>query len=190
MSKILTPACIADGPTLTRGEPASCMPVRCPLTLPPGYWLEGKRWRLRMSGVLSSTILDGVGTLNVSPGSLRIDLRLGGVIVWDSGAIALNTSGVYTSQPWALDVELVCRSIGIGTAATLMGVGTFSGAGIAGASTAPPAAGGVIVVPVNTAPAVGAGFNSFAALDVDVWSAAGTIAAGSRTVSQYHIEEV
>ena len=189
MTTRITPACIADGPTLTAAGHASCVPTRCPLTLPPGYWTEGKRWRLSLRGHITTSILDARGTLNASPGTARFDLRLGGIVVWDSGAIALNTSGAYTAQPWALDVEIGCRSIGVGSAATLLGVGAWTCADMAGASLTPPAAGGAIVVPVNAAPAVGAGFNSFAALDVDVHFSQ-SVSTGSLTVVQYAIEEV
>ena len=186
MTTRLTPKCIADGPTLTRPEPASCVPVSCPLTLPAGYWVEGKSWRLTLAGKISSSNLDALRMLNVPSGFARYDLRLGGVVAWDSGEIALNSSGDFTNVPWSLTVELTCRAIG--SAATLIGVGVFACADLDGASTSPPKAGGVIVVPV-TAPAVGATFDSFAELQVGVFSAS-RYATGSRTVQQYSIEEI
>ena len=189
MANLITPACLTAGPTITAATPASCIPTSCPLTLDPGYWELGKRWRIRLSGKISSSILDGRGTLNQSPGSARFDLRLGGQVVWDSLAIPLNSSGAFTAVPWCLEVEVTCQSIGVGTAATLLGEGKFICADIDGASITPPAAGGIAVVPWATTPAAGPGFNSFARLDVDVYFSQ-TVGTGSLTVLYYAISEL
>lgn len=189
MTTLITPICIADGPTLTGTAAASCVPVACPLMLLAGYWQPGMRWRLTLAGKLSSSILDPRGLVNQLPGTARFDLRFGAQVVWDSLPITLNASGAYSNVPWRLDVELVCRSVGGGNTAVLLGTGIFTCADLDGASTAPPAAGGSIVVPVASAPAVGGVFDAGARLGVDVMFSQ-TASTGSLTVSHYAIEEV
>lgn len=187
MARILTPACIADGPTITASTPTSCVPVRCPLTFEPGYLTEGATLRLRMSGKISTSILDGLGTLNQSPGTARFDLRLGGVVVWDSLAVPLNTALGLTNVPWVLSVELRCRAIG--SAATLIGTGTWHCIAVKGGSAVAAKASANAVLPWNTAPVVGAAFDSYARLGVDVFFTQ-TVGTGSLTVSGYSLEEV
>lgn len=170
-----------DGPTLTAAATASLLPTYVPTTLPAGYWQIGRIWRLTASGRISCVI--------TTPGTARFDLRLAAVTAWDSLAIPLNIVAK-VSVPWWLEVLLTCRSVGSGTSATLMGQGFWLSE--AGLLVPVPATGpgpGGNTLPYNTAPVVGTGFDSTAALALDFrWTQ--TAATGSITMHQFLIEQL
>lgn len=165
-----------DGPTLTAAAAASCVPTYVPTTLPAGYWQIGRMWRLTAAGRISSVV--------TTPGTARFDLRLGGVIAWDSLAIALNAAAVVT-QGWWLDVLLTCVSVGSGTLATLKGQGNFRSLDIVGEH----GHGSNMSLPVGTPGAAGTGFNSQSALTLDFFFTQ-TVATGSLIVHQFLIEQL
>jgi hypothetical protein len=111
------------------------------------------------------------------------------VTAFDTLAMPLNIVAK-TNVAWWLEVILTCRSVGSGTSATLMGQGHwFSEASIL---TALPATGpgpGGQSVPYNTAPVVGTGFDSTAALALD-FRFTQTVATGSMTMHQFMIEQL
>jgi hypothetical protein len=171
----------SDGPTLTAAAAASCIPVASRLILPNNYWTVGKQWRVKLAGRISCAV--------TTPGTARFDLRTGPsgtILAFDTAALNLNIVAKAT-VPWQLDVDLVCRAVGTGTATTLFGMGRFTSEAVVGAPL--PAAGGngVLMVPVG-APAVGAGFDNTAANAVDMFFTQ-TVATGSMTVHQYEIWE-
>lgn len=170
-----------DGPSLTAAATASCLPTYVPTSIPAGYWQIGRIWRITATGRISTVI--------TTPGTARFDLRMGAVTVWDSLAIPLNIVA-RTNALWKLDVVLTCRSVGTGTSATLFGMGTwFSDDNI---NVALPATGpgpGGAMVPFNTAPVVGTGFDSTVANALDFrWTQ--TAATGSMTMHQFLIEQL
>jgi len=170
-----------DGPTLTAAAAASCLPTYAPTTLPAGYWQIGRQWRLTMRGRISCVV--------TTPGTARFDVRLGGVVAFDTLAMPLNIVA-QTNVSWALDVLLTCRAVGSGTSANLIGQGFWHSP--ASINTAAPATGpgpGGQMVPYNTAPAVGTGFNSQSALTLDIFFTQ-TVATGSMTVHQALIEQL
>lgn len=170
-----------DGPTLTAAAAASCVPTYVPTTLPAGYWQIGRIWRWRMHGRISNAV--------TTPGTARFDLRLGGIVAFDSLAIPLNIVAK-TTVNWALDVLLTCRAVGSGTSANLIGQGMWLSE--ANINTAVPATGpgpGGCLIPFNTAPVVGAGFNSQSALTLDFFFTQ-TVGTGSLTVHQHMLEQM
>lgn len=170
-----------DGPTLTAAAAASCVPTYVPTTLPAGYWQIGRIWRLRMSGRVSCAV--------TTPGTFRIDLRLGGVVASDTLAVPLNIVA-QTTVPWQYDALITCRAVGSGTSANLITQGLLSSTAFL--NTAAVATGpwsGNITVPYNTAPAVGTGFNSQSALTLDCFFTQ-TVATGSFTCHQFIIEQL
>lgn len=174
-------ASYTDGTALTAAAAASCVPTYVPTTLPAGYWQIGRMWRLTMAGRISCVV--------TTPGTARWDLRLGGVVAFDTLAIPLNIVAK-TNVPWFLEVLLTCRAVGSGTSANLIGQGRWLSE--AALNTAVPATGpgpGGNVVPYNTAPAVGTGFNSQSALTLDCFFTQ-TVATGSMTVHQFMIEQL
>lgn len=170
-----------DGPTLSAAAAASCVPTYVPTTLPAGYWQIGRIWRLRMTGRISNVV--------TTPGTARFDMRLGGIVAFDTLAMPLNIVAK-TNVPWQLDVLMTCRAVGSGTSANLLSQGTFLSE--ANINTAVPATGpgpGGQMVPYNVAPAVGAGFNSQSALTLDFFFTQ-TVATGSMIVHQMILEQM
>lgn len=170
-----------DGPTLTAAATASCLPPYVVTTLPAGYWQIGRIWRITASGRISCVV--------TTPGTARFDLRLAAVTAFDTLAMPLNIVAK-TNVPWTLQLLLTCRSVGSGTSATLFGQGFFLSE--ANILTPVPSTGpgpGGQIVPYNTAPVVGTGFDSTAALALDFrWTQ--TVATGSMTMHQFLIEQL
>jgi hypothetical protein len=181
MGAIVIASSYTDGPALTAAAAASCVPTYVPTTLPAGYWQIGRIWRLTASGRISCVV--------TTPGTARWDLRLGGVVAWDSLAIPLNIVAK-TNVPWFLQVILTCRAVGSGTSANLIGQGFWlseAALNVAVPSTGPGPGGNTL--PYNTAPVVGTGFNSQSALTLDFFFTQ-TAATGSMTVHQFLIEQM
>ena len=170
-----------DGPTLTAAATASLLPTYVPTTLPAGYWQIGRQWRITASGRISCIVS--------TPGTARFDLRMAAVTAWDSLAIPLNIVAK-VNVPWWLEVLLTCRSVGSSTSATLMGIGYWlSEAGLLVPLPATGPGPGGNTLPYNTAPVVGTGFDSTAALAIDFrWTQ--TAATGSITMHQFLIEQL
>lgn len=168
----------ADGPTLTAAAAASCLPTGAVYTLPANWLDVGRGLKLKASGKISSVI--------TTPGTARFDVRLGGTIVWDGLAILLDTVAAHVNVLWRLEIDLTCRSIGSGTIATLAGDGEWKCEDILGVPATAPKGALVAMLPWNTAPAVGAGFNSVQANSVDLFFTQ-TVATGSLTLQQYEL---
>jgi hypothetical protein len=168
-------ASYTDGPTLTAAAAASCVPTYVPTTLPAGYFQIGRMWRVTWAGRISSVI--------TTPGTARFDLRLGGVVAFDSGAISLDTAA-QTTVPFLYQAVLTCRAVGSGTSANLMGVGLYTSVNHLNNH----AHGNAVMYP-SGAPAVGTGFNSQSALTLDSFFTQ-TVATGSMTLHQFLIEQL
>jgi hypothetical protein len=170
-----------DGPALTAAATASCIPTYCVTTLPAGYWQIGRIWRITATGRISNVV--------TTPGTARFDLRMAAVTAWDSLAIPLNIVAK-TNEQWYLEIILTCRSVGSGTSATLFGQGRWLSESniLVPAAATGPGPGGVLL-PFDTAPVAGTGFDSTAALAIDFrWTQ--TAATGSMTVHHFMIEQM
>jgi len=169
-----------DGTAVTAAAATSCIPTAAKKTLPANYFdVIGK-----------SIVIEATGRLSVAattPGTLRFDIRFGAVIVFDSQAIALVVTNAYTNIGWHLRIILTARAIGGSTTANLFGQGTFTAPNVlGGANVAMPIGGVVAMLPWNTAPAVGTGFDSTVSQQVDMFFTQ-TAATGSLTVHQFAI---
>lgn len=171
-----------DGAALVSSTTAtSLIPGARKITL-PSYFFDrvGKSLRIRASGRIS--------TVTAAPGTLTLDVRLGSVVVFNGGAMSLNTTA-QVNVNWVFDVLLICRSIGAVTAATLFGQGTWQSHAVIG-SAAPAAGGaGTHMLPYNAAPVVGTGFDSTAAQPLDLfgtWSVSS--ASNSILIHQYSVK--
>lgn len=177
-----------DGSALTNSTtPTSILPPAARFTLPSNFFANiGKSIRIKASGRIS--------TLVTSPGNLSFAVQFGTVAspisVFSSGTTALNVTA-QTNATWDLEVNLVCRAIGSGTSATMLGVGKW----ISRASLNGPAVGtttgvGTVLLP-DTAPAVGTGFDSTITNVVDLYA---TFSAASSSNSiqlhQYSLESL
>jgi len=104
-------------------------------------------------------------------------------------AILLDTVASHTNVGWSLDVVLTCRAFGSGTSANLMGQGTWTCEDILGVPAVAPKGVLSAMLPWNTAPVVGTGFNSQVANTLDMFFTQ-TVATGSMTVHQYIVESL
>lgn len=166
----------AAGPTLTAAAAASMLVAASPavgqnrVTLASGQLQVGTQLRFRARGIISCVV--------TTPGTARIDLRLGGIVVFDTLALNLNVVAK-TSVPWSLDVDLVVRSLGATTAATLWGQGEFKSEAVIGSPLPSAGGNGVLNVPVASL-AVSAGFDTTIANIFDSFFTQ-TVATGSFT---------
>ncbi len=172
---------ISDGPTLIAAAGVSCLPTPGRVTLPNTFFdRPGKQLRITASGRISCAV--------TTPGTARYDVRLGGVIAFDSLAMPLNVAGK-TNVGWWLEILLTCRTIGSGTAATLLGQGFWTSEASIGAPAAAAGAPGSFLLPYGIAPAPGAGFDSTSALALDLFFTQ-TVGTGSMILHQYLAEEI
>lgn len=171
----------SDGPVQTAVGPLSILPTYVPTSIPAGYWQIGRQWRLTASGRISCAVS--------APGTARFDLRLGAVTVFDTLAMPLNIVAK-ANVPWWLEILLTCRSVGTGTSATLFGQGRWlSEASINTAVAATGPGPGGQLVPYNTAPVAGAGFDSTIANALD-FRYTQTVVTGSMQLHQFLIEQL
>jgi hypothetical protein len=171
----------ADGPTLTAAAAASCIPTNLLTTVQAGYWQVGKCWHIWCAGRVSCVV--------TTPGTFRLDVRMGAVTVFDTLAIPLNIVA-QTTVPWSANFYLTCRAAGSGTTCQLFGQGQIRSTAflnVAAVATGPWA--GAITLPYNTAPVLGTGFDSTVANAFD-FRFTQTVATGSFTMHTFILEEV
>lgn len=162
----------ADGGALTNSTALTSILVGAgKYTMRAGEFLPGTWWRIAANGRIS--------TLAATPGTLTFDVTIGGIVVFNSGAISLNTTA-QTNATWRLTLDLQVRSIGSGTLATIIGIGEFRSAAVVGS---PAGAANAAVLPA-TAPAVGGGFDSMSAALVDL-RAAWSVASASNSITAH-----
>lgn len=167
-----------DGPTLTAAAAASCIPTHAKITLPQGYFERiGQGFKVSIAGRISCVV--------TTPGTARFDVRLGGTVIYDSGALNLNVVAK-TTVPFWFEAWLTARTIG--TAGNFMGVGRFMSEAVVGAPVNTAGGNGVLMCPVG-APAVGSNVDMTTALSVDMFFTQ-TVATGSLTVHQYLVESL
>ena len=153
----------SDGPALTNSVAAtSIMPVSALATIPAGALQLGSLLKIKLRGRIS--------TLVTTPGTLTLDMRLGGVVISAFGAMALNVTA-QTNATFEAELEAVIRSLGAGTA---LATGRFASRAVIGSAALGAGGAGVLMLP-DAAPAVGTGFASSIAMAVDcfaTWSVA------------------
>jgi hypothetical protein len=165
-----------DGPTLTAAAAASCIPPASKFTLRANYFdVIGKQLLVKASGRISCVV--------TTPGTARYDIRFGATVVADSLAMNLNIVAK-TSVNWELELLLTCRAIG--ASGNLMWQGRWASEAVI-ASPLPTVGGsGMFTLPYNSAPAVGANFDTTASQAVDMFFTQ-TVATGSMTLHQYSL---
>lgn len=154
-----------DGTALANSTTATSIlaAARKIATLPAGYFDElGKRICFEFSGRISTVV--------TTPGTLTLALRLGSIDVFSSGAMSLNTTA-QTNTHWSLKGELVARALGTGTATTLFPKGCrFRSHAVIGSSGPTAGGAGTHMLPYNTAPAVGSGFDNSVSQLIDLYA--------------------
>ncbi len=169
-----------DGTANTTGAAASAIPAAAKKTLPTNYFdVIGKKILIKAAGRIT--------TVSTTPGAITWDVRFGATVVFNGAAIAQVVTNGYTNIGWYLEILLTCRAIGASTTANLMGQGTYTAPNVlGGANVAMPIGGVVAMLPWNTAPAVGTGFDSTATQQVDLFFTS-TVGTGSMTLHQYDL---
>lgn len=152
-------------------------------TLPANYFYVGRKLR--------ATIKGGISNIVTTPGTLNFQIKVGSVAAFDTGAIQLNATA-HTTLPFWLEIELICRSVGSGTSATLFGMGQINSVVVTRTAGQTDDAQGMqtLVVP-QTAPAVGTGFDSTVANIIDLWAGFSISGAGNGVqIQSYTLESL
>lgn len=132
------------------------------ITLPSNYMYVGQKFRVVLKCGLSNIV--------TTPGTFNIQVKIGSVVAYDSGAMQLNATAHTTLPMWG-EIELLVRSVGSGTTATILGLGTFTGIMLTRTAGQIDDVQGVqTLLQPATAPAVGTGFDSTIANIVDLWA--------------------
>jgi len=169
---------ITAGPTRTAADTAVCSPADSPVVIEAGQIIAGTKLRIRAAGKLTTVL--------TTPGVIQFLVKMGSITVFDGGAVLGDTVATHTDMPFVLEIDLDCRTAGAGTTAKFIGTGLLFSENILGSPAAPPKAGAVALLPWNTAPAVGTGFDSTIANILTLHSTQ-TVATGFLTVEQYAV---
>jgi hypothetical protein len=169
-----------DGAALTGSLTAtSLLPGQAKFTLPAGFFgTAGKSVRITARGRISNIV--------TTPGTLTLDIRLGAVIAQTSQALALNIVAK-TNVSFEYEMILAARTVGNGTTATLMGIGSFSSESVIGSPLPTVGGSGILMIPAS-APAVGTGFDSTSSQVVDMFGTWSLSNANSIQVHEYILE--
>ena len=138
------------------------IPTNALKTLPADFFEIGR--------ALEIDVLGGIGTLVTTPGTITFQCKLGSVVAFTTGAIQLNATA-HTNLPFWLKIHLTCRAVGSGTSANLMGQAIACGTMLTvTAGQTDGANSQTIIMAPATAPAVGTGFDSTAAQQLDLFA--------------------
>lgn len=121
--------------------------------IPAGYFdSKGKRIVFEFSGQISNRV--------TGPDTFKFKFYLGSVVVLDTGLIPLNIVAK-TNVHWHLTGELVCQAFGATTTTTLFPKGCrFTSESVIGSPAATAGGHGTLLLPFNTAPVAGTGFDN------------------------------
>jgi|SRR5579872_2973477 len=138
----------------------SILPAQAKYTLPNNFW-DHVGQEMRISGMCD------VSNIVTTPGTLTLDIRFGGTVVFNGGAMQLSTTA-HTTLPLWFEIYLTLRATG--SSANLMGQGratsqTLSLTAVADSTTTPA----TLLMP-NTTPAVGTNFDATASQQVDMFA--------------------
>lgn len=170
-----------DGAALSNSTtPTSLLPTEAKLILPPNF--------LRIGTLLHVVALGRVSNIVTSPGTLTLDLRLGGgTVVANGGAMNLNIVAK-TNATWWLEWWLTCRAGG--AAANFMHQGIWSSESFVGSPTQAAGGAGCASLPAS-APAVGSNFDQTIAQTLDLFATFNTANAGnSIQLHQYKVTSI
>lgn len=113
---------------------------------------KGKRLVFEFSGQFSNRV--------TGPDTFKFQIYLDSVAVWSSGLIPLNIVAK-TNVHWGIGGELVCQAFGGGTSTTLFPKKCyFESESVIGSPAATAGGCGRLLLPFNTAPVAGTGFDN------------------------------
>lgn len=151
------------------------------ITLPPGFFQLGGRLEIDLDVGISNRV--------TGPDTFTLQVMVGAVIAFTTGAINLTTTA-HTTLPAHARIMLTCRGVGNGTLGLLMGQSYWQGQMIAQAASLADNAGGTgNAMAPNTAPAVGTGFDTTVANTFDIFVAQSVSNAGNGIqLQQYSVK--
>lgn len=172
-----------DGTALTAAATASLLQsataTRAKYSFPANFFEVNKCIKITASGRISCVV--------TTPGTARFLVKLQTITVWDSLAINLNIVAK-TNVHWALECVLFCQASGDGTTATLFpGICSWTSEAVIGSPLPTVGGSGTVLLPYNTAPAVGTGFDSTLTAPFDLQFTQ-TVATGSVQLHTLKIE--
>lgn len=171
-----------DGPTLTAAAAATALPVTAKYNFPANAFVVGSKLRIKAFGRISCAI--------TTPGTARFDVRYGGTVIFDTGALNLNIVAK-TTVPWDLEINLTCRAVG--ATGNFFGMGRFTSEAIIANAVAN--VGGVTSLLSSVsggptaAPAVGGNVDLTATGAFDLFFTQ-TVATGSFTIHDLDVESL
>jgi len=168
-----------DGTALTASTtPTSLLPAAAKYTLPAGFFRSPGQ-------VIKVTAHGRVSNIITTPGTLALDIRFGATAVMSGGTMALNIVAK-TNVPWWLEASGTVRAIG--TTANLIWCAQWTSESVIGSALPTVGGAGTHVLPFNTAPVVGANFDSSASQVIDLFGTWSLNNANSITVHQFKVE--
>lgn len=173
----LITAQVAGAALNTSTSATSILPAQAKLTFPTNYFNDvGRPLRVRARGRLSNIV--------TTPGTLILDVRLGGTVVFNGAAMQMSTTA-HTNVPWWWDVDMTLRATG--SSANFMGQSMFVSQAIS-VSGADPTTGHSVLMAPNTAPTVGSNFDATSLMQLDLFAKFSVSdAANSITLEQYEV---
>src|SRR5262245_4767505 len=116
-----------DGTALSNTTTAtSIIPAAAKFTLPANYFEIGRALRVTAAGRISNIV--------TTPGTMTLDVRFGSIVVFNGGAVSMNTTAK-TNVTWWFEALLTCRAIGASTSANLLGIGYWTSESVVGAAS-------------------------------------------------------
>jgi hypothetical protein len=160
--------------TASEASQAACI-------LPSGFF--------RRNGRLKITAEFGLSNIVTTPGTLTLQVMVGGIIAFTTGALFMTTTA-NTLLPVRCEINLTCQKEGNGTTAQLMGQAFLWGQNVAMATgLANGAANTGWAAGPATSPALGTGFDSTIANTLDFQAAFSISNAGNGIqLAQYMVE--
>jgi len=170
-----------DGTAVTTATPGtSLLPPAAVITLPANYFQIGKGLRINVWGRVSNRV--------TGPDTLTFNVRYGAIQIAASQALAINVVAK-TNVTFHLMWELICRSIGNSTLATMFHSGRWTSESVIGSPLPSAGGSGSLLIPAS-APAVGTGFDSTIAGTIDVFAFWSTGAVNSIQSHMYVLESI
>lgn len=158
------------------------LPTGCLVSLPANWWYIGRTLRMTVYGAISNIV--------TTPGTLTLQLNLGSVAAFSSGALQLSSTA-HTLAPFKAECMVTCRAVGASTSANLMGQWVINSQAVNATAVADGTQTHSALMGPNTAPAVGAGFDSTAVLTLDFFAGFSISNAGNGIqVQQYLVESL
>lgn len=173
---------VADGPTLTAASAATCLPVSAKYTFPPNSIQQGTCLRVWAQGRISCVV--------TTPGTARFDLRLASTVIFDSGAMNLNTTA-QTTVPWWLNIVLTCRTSG--SSGNFFGFSDFASVAVVGSASVTTGGNNELISSVSGGPGSAPAVTPAGGVDLTVSNTfdmffTQTVATGSLTVHNFVLE--